>query len=310
MPSARSSEKSPDLSVITVSYNVRDCLAACLESVGASLSRIEHEVLVVDNASGDGSAEMVRRRFPSVGLIASPANLGFARACNVAIRQSRGRIVLLLNPDTEILKGDFEGLIGLLDGEPRIGAVGAKLLNADGTVQPSCYRFPNLRDVVSSCLLGGALSSGPLRFDYDESRDVDFVRGAFMAIRRSCLDEVGLFDETFFMYAEEADLCRRMRLEGWRVVYAPIVEVVHHKGKSAAQVPDDMYVERMRSLIRYFRKHHAGDVAVLRSVIAAGALARFAVRAIADVPYSRARKRVLSRRAHLRVARLAMGLGE
>ncbi len=310
MPSTRSSEKPPEFSVVIVSYNVRDCLATCLESVRAALSGIAHEVFVVDNASGDGSPQMVRERFPSVRLVESQVNLGFARACNAAIQQSRGRIVLLLNPDTEILGGDFEEVIRLLDRERRIGAVGVKLLNPDGTIQPSCYRFPSVREVINSSLLGGILPGGLLRFDYGGSRDVDFIRGAFMALRRSCLDEVGLLDETFFMYAEEADLCYRMRRRGWRVVYAPIVEVLHHKGKSAEQVADEMYVQRMRSLIRYFRKHHRARVAVLRSVIALGALARFTVRALADVPHSRARGRVLSRRAHLRVARLAMGLEE
>lgn len=310
MPSMRSSEKPPELSVVIVSYNVRHCLANCLESVRTALSGIAHEVLVVDNASDDGSPQMVRQRFPSVHLVANEVNLGFARACNAAIRRSRGRIVLLLNPDTEILGGGFEEVMRLLDREPRIGAVGVKLLNPDGTIQPSCYRFPSVREVISMCLLGGLLPGGVLRFDYDSSRDVDFIRGAFMALPRSCLDEIGLLDETFFMYAEEADLCYRMRRHGWRVVYAPIVDVRHHKGKSAEQVPDEMYVQRMRSLIRYFRKHHRAHVAVVRSAIALGALARFALRAVADAPCSRARERVLSRGAHLRVARLAVGLEE
>jgi hypothetical protein len=219
---------------------------------------------VIDAASSDGTAEAVARAFPSVRLLPSSENLGFTRGNNRALRIARGRHLLLLNPDTVVRAGAIELMARYLDAHPDVGAVGPKLLFPDGTVQESRYRFPTrLTAFVEGTVLQRWLGESQVVRDFhlrdrssDEVQDVDWLYGACVMVRREAARQVGLFDEGFFMYSEEVDLCRRIRGGGWRIVYLPTPEVVHHEGKSSEQNPAARDLRFHESRFRYYAKHH------------------------------------------------------
>ncbi len=253
-----------DLSVVIVSWNVRELLLRCLASVHAGLSEgLTGEVFVVDNASSDGSAAAVAEAFPAVQVLANADNVGFVRANNQAIVRCRGRHVLLLNPDTEMREGALGRLVAALEADRQLGAVGPRLLYADGTVQPSRRRFPTLATaLVESTVLQRLFArSAIVRRFYvadradDEEQDVDWLVGACLLVRRAAIERVGLLDERFFMYSEELDLCRRLRAAGWRVRYLPAAEVVHYEAKSSEQAPVARHVHFHESRCRYFGKY-------------------------------------------------------
>ncbi len=259
----------PDLSVVIVSWNVRDLLDRCLASLKASLERpksekLVAEVIVVDNGSHDGGPEMVGSKYPEVRLVETGENLGFTRGNNLGISESRGSYVLLLNPDTEIRGDAPDILVSYLKERPRVGIVGPQLLNPDGTVQSSRRRFPTLATaVMESTVVQGWSPRNPVLARYyildrpdEEVQAVDWLVGACLLVRRQAVEEVGLLDERFFMYSEELDWCRRMMGAGWRVVYLPTAQVVHHGGKSSEQVLPVRHIHFQRSKILYFRKHH------------------------------------------------------
>lgn len=266
-----------DLSVIIVSFNTRDILNRCLEHLIGGLPDERSEVIVVDNASSDGSADSVEALFPSVRLLRSESNLGFAAANNLAIGQARGRYLLLLNPDT-ILSGDaVEQALQRLDCEPGIAMVGARLRDEAGADQPSARLFPSLLNEFLS--LSGLADRFPAsRFfgrgdrrwcPADREALVDWVPGAFALLRRSALDQVGLFDERFFLYYEEVDLCRRLHAAGWQIAYWPTIEVMHVGGASSRTITGETFSSsgaqltlwRMRSALLYYRKHHGRAMA-------------------------------------------------
>ncbi len=254
-----------DLSIIIVSWNVRDLLRRCLASVYAAWpAERPLEVIVVDNGSGDGSVEMVRREFPNVQLIVNQDNLGFTRANNQGISASRGRYVLLLNPDTEVLDGALTTMVEYLDAHPRVGVVGPRLLYPDGCVQSSRRRFPTLATAFleSTILHQWFPDNRAARYYHmldqpdDRVQVVDWLVGACLMVRRQAIYEVGYLDEGFFMYSEELDWCRRIKERGWEVVYLPTARVVHYEGKSSEQVIPARHLHFQRSKVRYFRKHH------------------------------------------------------
>ncbi len=253
-----------DLSVVVVSWNVRELLLRCLASVQEGLrDGLSGEVFVVDNASSDGSAAAVADAFPGVQVIANRENVGFVRANNQAIPRCRGRHILLLNPDTEVRPGALRQLVATLDADPGLGAVGPRLLNVDGSLQPSRRRFPTLATALleSTVLQRLCGRSAVVRRFYvadrsdDEEQDVDWLVGACLLVRRSALEQVGLLDERFYMYSEELDLCRRLRVAGWRVRYLPTAEVVHHEAKSSEQAPLARHLHFHESRCRYFGKY-------------------------------------------------------
>ena len=273
----------PDLSVGVVSWNTRDLLCQCLESVYNTSDGPAPEVTVVDNASSDGSPEMVAFRFPRARLVRNRVNLGFAAACNLAYKHSAGRYFLLLNSDTIVLDDALKMLMGFMDAHPEAGAAGAKLLNRDGTLQRSCSRFPGvlteLFDALylsklfpRSRLFGGYSMS---YWDFDEVREVDFVGGSCLILRREALEEVGLLDESFFMYTEEADLCYRLWQRDWAVYYCPDAKVVHLGGESARQYGSRILLHLYAGRNRFIRKHRGRWAAAAhRVVVAIGALSR------------------------------------
>jgi N-acetylglucosaminyl-diphospho-decaprenol L-rhamnosyltransferase len=266
-----------DLAVITVSYNTRDLLADCLESVLASLAQsgLAGQVWVVDNDSADDSAAMVSQRFPQVRLIAHDQNLGFAGGNNLALqtigfgttaqpaRQSTFRHVLFLNPDTRVMGDALGTMVRFLDATPTAGVAGARLIHGDGSFQHSAFAFPKLAQILLDFyplhhrLLESRLNGRYPRDLYDASRpfQVDHPLGAAMMIRAETLAQVGGFDERFFMYCEEIDLCRRIKSIGWEIYCLPQAEIVHLVGQSTRQFRDRMFVALWRSRFLMFEKH-------------------------------------------------------
>src|ERR1700687_1062682 len=232
----------PDVSVVVVSFNVRDLLSICLESLKRCSSGPRQQIVVVDNGSSDGSAELVRERFPDVLLIESSTNNGYGGAINRGAGVSRGRYLLMLNPDTEMREGAIECLAAVLDGNPDVGVAGPRLRSPNGSEQSSRRRFPSpLTALVESTVLQRLWpNSAALKRYYvadrpDERQDVDWLVGACLLVRRSVFDAVGGFDERFTMYSEELDLCHRIRDRGYRVCFEPAAVVIHHEGRSSEQ---------------------------------------------------------------------------
>jgi len=255
----------PDLSVCIVNWNTRTDLEQALTSVLDTEPSLALEVVVLDNASRDGSAEMVRSRFPGVALLRSSENLGFARGYNRAAGEAAGRHLLMLNPDTVVYAGALDKMVAFLDSHPKAGAVGPRLLNRDGTLQFSCRRFPRpmaaiFRNTVLGRLApGNRFTRGYLMADWDHNavREVDWVSGAAICIRRDTWHEVGGFDEGFFMYAEDMDWCLRAYQAGWRIYYLPEAVIVHRIGGGSDQRPAAMVLAFHRSMARFYRKHYA-----------------------------------------------------
>jgi GT2 family glycosyltransferase len=267
-------------SIIVVSFNTRDLLRECLTSLREECRRlpegVKAEILVVDNASRDGSADMVAAEFSGsdvpVRLIRSDVNLGFGVANNRAIEAAQGRYLVLLNSDAFFYSGALARAIAHMESDASAGAGGARLVGRDGSWQPAARMFPSIRR--DAFVLTGLASRFPRsRFfsaaertwaDPAEAAEVDWVTGAFMILRREALVASGLFDPAFFLYCEEVDLCRRVKAAGFRVVYWPDIVVVHLHGESSRQVNAHVFSEnesqvvlwRMRSTLLYYRKHH------------------------------------------------------
>jgi N-acetylglucosaminyl-diphospho-decaprenol L-rhamnosyltransferase len=248
-----------DLSIVIVSWNVEKLLAGCLDSIYASPPRCSFEIWVVDNASTDGTPGMVRERFPQVQLIENHHNVGFAAANNQAIRKSTGEYVLLLNPDTVVCPGAIDGMMDYLEGHPRAGAAGPRLLNPDGSLQFSCSPAPTLWTETRRLLhLPGVRYDGTYAmaaWDPTRPRQVEVLLGACLLLRREVLQKVGLLDESFFVYSEEVDLCYRLMKAGWQSYWVPQAEVVHYGGQSTRQVAPEMFYQLYRGKVLYFRKH-------------------------------------------------------
>ncbi len=264
-----------NLAIIIVNWNVRGLLAACLTSVYGSLQRsnLTAEVWVVDNASTDGSIEMVRERFPQARLMANETNVGFAAANNQALRgmgfasvkrHEQPRYVLLLNPDTEVLGDALATMVRFLDENPRAGVAGAKLLYPDGSLQHSAFAFPTLAQAfldffpLHHRLLNSRLNGRYPRRLYERGQPfaIDHPLGAALMGRGEAIQEVGLLDERFFIYCEEIDWCLRMKKAGWGVYCVPQAEVVHHEARSTRQVRGEMFAALWKSRYLLFEKHY------------------------------------------------------
>ena len=252
----------PRLSVIIVSYNTRSLLANCLASVAAE-PRPPDEVIVVDNASADGSAALVRAQFPHVQLIANTENRGFAAACNQGLQAASGNFLCLLNPDTQLFPGALDALASFLESNHEVGVVGPTLLHTDGTYQHAAFRFPTLPMALidffplNHRLLNSRLNGRYPFTLYEHPFAMDHPLGACMLVRREACADVGLLDERFFMYCEEIDWCRRVKQAGWEIMHVPGARVVHHGGQSTQQAAGRMFVELHRSRFRLFAKHYS-----------------------------------------------------
>lgn len=254
------------LSIVIVNWNTRDYLLGALRTIHAHRPPFEFETIVVDNASADGSAEAVRREFPNVILLENSRNAGYAEANNQGIASARGDFVLLLNPDVEIPPGALETAVRIAERTPRLGALGAKQLYPDGSVQPSLRGFPTPANVLYeavglSRLFPNSRRFGAYRmrwFRYDVEADVDQPMGTFLLIPRTALEDVGVLDERFAIFFNEVDWCYRARRRGWRIVFSPEVCITHYGGGSTRQVAPAMAWESRRGLLDFYRKHYAG----------------------------------------------------
>ena len=267
------SQGAPALSIVVVSWNTRELL---LDALGTVLPLpVSGEVLVVDNASEDGSAEAVEGRFPSVRLLRNETNLGFAGGVNVGLRAALGRYVLLLNSDTRVLSDALAQLLAYAEAHPRAGIIGPRVLNEDGTLQESRFRFPSLLNLLlAASYLYQLFPSSPrwnrerlAGLDPDQPAAVDAVSGCCFLMRKDLLEKIGLLDEAFFMYAEETDLCWRARRAGYEVHYAPVGEIVHLGGGSSRLARRRNFLEFRRSILRFFAKHHGRGQAELARVL-------------------------------------------
>lgn len=252
-----------DLSIVIVSYNVRHLLAQCLESVYRASTRLHVEIWVVDNASTDHSIGYLRERYPEVHYIANTENHGFSYANNQALRQCRGRHVLLLNPDTLVGEDVLEGCVRFLDSHPRVGATGVRMLNPNGSFAPESRRgLPT--PFTSFCKMVGLQKLFPMsrtfgRYymcyqDVEEANPIEIISGAFCMVRREALDKVGLLDESFFMYGEDIDFSYRLLLAGWQNYYLPLT-ILHYKGESTAHSSFRYVHVFYNAMLIFFRKH-------------------------------------------------------
>jgi GT2 family glycosyltransferase len=254
-----------DISVVIVGWNAKHYLELCLDSLAKAPPRRNMEVFVVDNASADGSVEMIEAKFPWVKLIKSSENLGFSKGNNVAIRQCQGRYIALVNPDVIVFPGCLDALADFLDQNPKVGNVGPRVLNPDMSMQSTCRRFPTLWNNfcsatgLSTRFKNSRFFAGEHMFYFlhDRTLAVDVIVGCFSMIRRETFDEVGLLDEGLFMYGDDVDWCRRAWKTGWQVVFYPGGQAIHDRGKTTAPYPARFAVAQQRSVLHYWRKHHS-----------------------------------------------------
>ncbi len=265
-----------DLAAVIVNYESGAALHRCLTGVR---EQGFGEVVVVDNGSTDGSVDLVRRDMPDIVVIETGANLGYGSAANRGVAATRAPYVLVANPDLEITPGAPGRLAAVLDDDPRCAVVGPLIRTPQGDRYPSARRFPSLPDAAGHAVLGilapgNRFTRAYQRSDLDAAgpgvREVDWVSGACFLVRRRAFDDVGGFDESYFMYVEEVDLCWRLGHRGWRIAYAPCAEVVHTQGVSAERHPFRMIVEHHRSLWRFARRTQLGWRRLLLPLVAVG----------------------------------------
>ena len=253
-----------DVSIVIASYDTRDYLAQCLDSIRAGHEGVEHEVFVVDNGSQDGSAAMVAESYPEVELISNDVNLGFSKANNLALPRTTGRYVLLLNPDTRLKSNTLAEMVRLMDARPDVGMAGVKLRREDGGIDQACRRgfptpvnaFGKLTGLDRLFPRSKALGGYNLRWeDPDGEYEVDAVVGAFMFLRREVVDEVGMLDESFFMFGEDLDWCYRVKRRDWKVLYVGSQEILHVKGAATRKNPLEMNAHFHRAMLIFHKKH-------------------------------------------------------
>ncbi|MFV0643345.1 MAG: glycosyltransferase family 2 protein [Sphingomonadaceae bacterium] len=250
-----------DISVIIVSYNTRDMTLACVESVYRHGGRLKTEVIIVDNCSSDGSAEALRARFPQAKVIDSPHNGGFAYGNAIGFSRSQGKYLLLLNPDTQIYESTLEAAFDHMEAQGNIGVLGPRVWLDNGEQQSSIIRYLDLTLLFFIIFVPGPWMRrtslfGDLRYatlSRDETHDVDAVAGCFMLVRRDMVRQTGGLDIRFFMYGEEVEWCWRITRAGWRIVYYPEAEILHHGGASTAHMPEWKAVEMARGQILFLR---------------------------------------------------------
>jgi GT2 family glycosyltransferase len=253
----------PAVSVVIVNWNTRETLRDCLRTVYEQTRDVEFEVIVIDNASTDGSADMVRTAFPRTLLRVNSTNRGFAAANNQGMEAAQGCYILLLNSDTLVLDGAIDRMVRFAEAHPEAAATACRVLNSDRTRQPTCFQFPSALNLLIAALYLNKLFPrsrlwGRERmtwWDGLDTRAVEVVTGCFILVRRDVIDQVGVLDESYFMYGEEADWCYRFRQAGWKVLFTPDAQIVHLGGASSAHVKGPMCLQLRASLLLFLRKH-------------------------------------------------------
>jgi len=257
-----------DISLIIVNRNVGTLLSQCLDTVKAA-GDIGCEVIIVDNASTDGSQTMLAQKYPEVKLISNPRNLGFAAACNIGIKAASGKYPVLLNPDTVLAPVCLKSLFDFMESNPRAGIAGPKVLNPDGSIQPTCRAFPDYFNIlfarkspITAIWPGNHGSSRYMLHSLpdDQPSPVPALGGVCLILRREMLEDTGLLEERYFMYLEDIDLCLRASQKGWPTFYVPQAKLMHHWGKSSEQEKARMEEEHRRSMYLFFEKNHRPNI--------------------------------------------------
>ena len=258
-----------DLSICIVSFNTRDLLRDCLNSIFSSLTQYSYEVIVADNGSADGSSVMLAAEFPQVQVIQNTSNLGYTVPMNQALRAAAGRYLMQLNPDTVLTPGLLESLLGFMESQPRVGICTPKVLNSDGTLQMQCRRSAARPWDAITYILGfsklfpSSRLFGRYLMEYlpeDQINEVEAVSGSCMLIRRGVVDQIGYLDEQFFAYQEDAEFCFRARKAGWQIYYVPTAQLTHFGGLGGSRfVPYRGIYAWHRSYYLYYRKHLARE---------------------------------------------------
>ncbi len=267
----------PDVTIIIVSWNTREILRACLRSVYENAGAVAFETIVVDNASADGSAQMVAQDFPQVQLVTNADNRGFAAANNQGMVLARGRYVLLLNSDTVVLDRALERTVAFADAHPEAAVVGCRVLNPDRTWQRTCSRFPSALNLLLSSTYAYKLFPKSrlwgrefmLYWDRSDVRAVDVVSGCFMLVRREAIERVGRMDEAFFMYAEETDWCYRFHQAGYQALFTPAASIIHLGGASSRQAASKMRLQLSAGILHFLKKHKSRGEYVLACLLTA-----------------------------------------
>ncbi len=273
------------VTAIIINRNTREFLRDCLDSIGAQDFPEGIEVWVVDNGSNDGSPQMVLSEFPGTNLVWNDGNTGYSKACNQAALNATGEVLFFMNSDVSLSPSTVREVLAYLDARPEVGIVGPRVLNSDGSLQYSCREFPSIKDAFFHAFLGlfsaGNASTERYRkmgWAHDEEMEVDWVSGCFMAVRREVFDALGGFDEGYFMYVEDVDICWRAARSGWVVGYLPRGDVFHHIGMSSQAVPTRMVLHHHLSMLRFHRRTYSGRAKILvNSSVAAGIAVRFLV---------------------------------
>ena len=269
-----------DLSIIIVNYNVKEFLQNLIHSIEKASSNLKKEIIIIDNASDDGSVDFIREKFPQIKLIANQKNLGFGKANNIGLKEATGKFILLINPDTIVAEDTFEKMIKFFESNDSAGLAGCKILNPDGTLQLACRRsFPG--PWTSFTKVTGLSSLFPSSkifarynltyFDENQTYEVDAISGSFMMMRKEVYEKVGGFDEQFFMYGEDLDLCYRIQKDGFKVYYVHSTQIIHYKGESTKRSSFDETKVFYSAMHLFVKKHLSSSLLVeviLRSAIA------------------------------------------
>ncbi len=270
-----------ELSIIIVSWKVRELLDWCLNSIFSHIKSPEFEIIVVDNASEDGSVEMIRRKFPQVKVITNNENYGFAKACNQGVRIARGKYLFFLNPDSAVTNNIYDQIINFMESHPQVGVGGCYLYYPDGRIQTSLYKFTSLTNNLGRALLLYSFLpknnlTAPFFSDYFRPNElIERVCGGAMVVRRETFEEVGLFDESFFLYSEDEDLCYRMKQKGWKVAPIPDTKIIHHHDQSSKKNIRKAIFSSYQSQFLFYRKYHPlYKVIIFRSIQLVGVLIR------------------------------------
>ena len=285
-----------ELSICIVNWNVRELLKACLNSIFNNTKGISFEVIVVDNASSDGSVDMVRKEFPQVKLIANGSNAGFTRANNQALKIAQGRYVMFLNPDTELKGNSLATMVNFMHAHKDCAALGPKLLNSDGSLQRSCKTFPSLISMLFNALFLDSIFPRSKVFgghfmawwDFNHTREVDQPMGSALMVKKEVLDSAGWFDENIFIWFDEVDLCYRIKKAGWKIYFTPDAQIIHHlsrsfkQWKSITQVLNGALMWRISR--NYFFRKHKGNFSVV-ALICLDLIQIALVIAILSIPY-------------------------
>jgi GT2 family glycosyltransferase len=268
-------KRTPELSILIVNFNAEKLILRCLQAVYETIGSVDCEVIVVDNASTDHSADAVQNAYPQVRLLRNPENVGFARANNQAFRVARGRYFLLLNSDAFVHDGAIATLINFMESHLDTGAAGCRLVYEDGSLQRSCYSFPTpITELCQTLWLDRLFPRSPFfgkfkmtYWDFDSNRDVDWVMGAVMILRKEAVDQVGFLDEEYFMYSEEMDLCYRFKQAGWKISFVSEATAMHVWGGSSRQNKELAFIRLYKSRVLFFRKHYGPIMTLVYKLI-------------------------------------------